>query len=282
MYVRSDWAAGTEAGEPRLVGTIHAGRNEVTVARGGSFWRGLRGVVALGIEHIATGTDHLMFLFALVLVAPVASAGVRWSVRRGTRDALVALARVASAFTVGHSATLALGALGSMTLPSALVEAGIAASILLTSIHALRPLFPRREALVAGAFGLIHGLAFATTLAGRDLGRAQTAWTLLGFNVGIELAQLGLLALVVPWLLILARTRAYHPFRIGAAFVTSVFAAGWFLERTAGLPNPAARPLVWIEAHPLSLLVLLAAGALAARVTERASEPVAPFSASSR
>lgn len=91
---------------------------------------------------------------------------------------------------------------------------------------------------------------------------------MLGFNTGIELAQLGLLFLVVPWLLILARTRVYAAFRVAGAGVTAVLALGWLLERTLGLPNPSARPLAWLEAHSLHLLVALA-GAMCARLVDR-------------
>lgn len=225
--------------------------------------------MALGSEHIATGTDHLLFLFALVLVTPVAVRAGRWGARRGIRETAWSVARVVSAFTIGHSATLALGAYGWVNLAPALVEAAIAGSVLLTAAHALRPLFARHEDVVAASFGLIHGLAFASTLAGRDLGRTQALWTLLGFNAGIELAQLGLLCLVLPWLLLLARTRAYHTFRVAAGSVIAVFAPGWLLERSVALPNPTARPLAWLEAHPLALLIALAAGSLLARAVDR-------------
>ncbi|HEX4341025.1 MAG TPA: HupE/UreJ family protein [Polyangiaceae bacterium] len=279
VYVRTDWAAGVSSGDPQLVGVIHAGRNDVTVVRHGGFWNGFRSVVTLGMEHIATGSDHLMFLFALVLVAPFVAVGGRWRIRRGTRDTILTLARVVSAFTIGHSVTLALGAFGVVALPTDLIEASIAASILVTAVHAMRPLFPGREALIAGSFGLVHGLAFASTLAGRDLGRAQAAWTLLGFNTGIELGQLGLLFLVVPWLLVLARTRAYDAFRFAGGAMASVFATGWLLERTVNLPNPTTPLVAWMEAHPFHLLVALAAGALVARAVDR--EPVVSPSPSS-
>jgi hypothetical protein len=269
MYVRSDWSAGALNNQPHLVGTIHAGRNDVTVTRAGSFFRGFRSIVTLGMEHIASGTDHLIFLFTLVLVAPIAAVSGRWAAQRSTRDTLLALARVVSAFTLGHSLTLALGALGGVTLPTTPVEAGIALSILVTALHALRPMFPRREALIACAFGLVHGLAFASSLAGRDLGRAQAMWTLLGFNLGIELAQLALLALVLPWLLMLARSRAYTGFRIAGASVSAVLALAWLVERTTGLPNPTARPVAWLEAHPIFVLIALASCALGARVADR-------------
>lgn len=222
-------------------------------------------MIALGMRHIASGSDHLLFLFALVLVAPVAARAGRWRTPQTQRATLQALARVVTAFTLGHSATLALGALGGVTLPSSLVEAAIAVSIAITAAHAARPLFPRHEALVAGAFGLVHGVAFASTLAGRDLGRVQELWTLLGFNLGIELAQLGLLALVVPWLLLLARTCAYAPFRICSASVCAMLAAGWLIERTTSWPNPAAALLATLEKHPLASLCALASSAALAQ-----------------
>ncbi|MEW5852790.1 MAG: HupE/UreJ family protein [Myxococcota bacterium] len=276
VYVRSDWSTGQVTGPVQLVGTVHAGRKDVTVTRSGSLWRAFGGTVSLGAEHIRTGTDHVLFLFALVLVAPVAASARRWRGRRRTRDALMALCRVVSAFTVGHSATLALGALGVTVLPSVLVEACVAGTILISAAHALRPIFPRREAFLAGAFGLIHGLAFASAISERDLGWAQTVWTLLGFNVGIELAQLGLLALATPWLLLLARTRAYDGFRIVGAAATMVLSVGWLIERTTSLSNPTAPAVAWLEDNPVMLLVAVAAYTLLALAAERWNGGLSP------
>ncbi|HEX4407053.1 MAG TPA: HupE/UreJ family protein, partial [Polyangia bacterium] len=269
IFLRSDWAGGVGAeGAPRLLGTVRAWNHDVVIRRDGSFWRGLGGAVALGADHIATGTDHLMFLLALMLAAPLVAARGRWVGARASRDTLGALARVVSAFTLGHSATLALGALGWVRGPAALVEPAIALSILVTALHAVRPIFPRRETWLAAAFGLIHGLAFARTLGGHDLGRAQIVWTLLGFNTGIELAQVVLLLLVVPWVLLLARTRTYAPVRCAAALAAATAATGWLLERTTSLPNPTARPIAWLEAHPLPVLAAFAATAIVARAAE--------------
>lgn len=269
VYVRSDWASGhTQAGE-RLAGTIHAGHNQLAIERTGSFWRGLHSVVSLGMEHIATGSDHLMFLFALVLAAPVAAESGSWSRRRTLRDAGVGIAGTVTAFTLGHSLTLALGAFSWVSLPSTWVELAIAGSVLVTAVHALRPIFPGRELLLTAAFGLVHGLAFAGTLLGRDVGRSQALWTLLGFNTGIELAQLGLLFCVVPWILLLARTRAYAGFRVLGASCAALLALGWLFERATGAASPTSVPLAWLEAHPLQLLAALALGTLLARLYER-------------
>jgi hypothetical protein len=172
VYVRSDWARGELARTPRLAGVIHAGQTTLTLPRTGNFWRGLLGAMELGASHISTGTDHLMFLLALALVASVTARNGRWREHKGVLSSAFALGKVVSAFSIGHSITLALGALGAVKVAGAPIEVAIAASLLLTAAHALRPLFPEREALVAAAFGLIHGLAFAQALAERELSRA--------------------------------------------------------------------------------------------------------------
>lgn len=269
VFVRSDWTE--RRATSRLVGTMQAGRSVVTISRGGSLWQGVRRVAELGADHIATGTDHLLFLFALVLVAPLAVVERRWVPRPSTLDVLRQLLRVVTAFTLGHSLTLALGAIDGLSLPGEPVEVAIALSVLVAACNAWRPVFAGREALLALGFGLVHGLAFATSIAEQCLGTTQTLWTLLAFNLGIELAQLALLLLVVPWLLLLARTPAYAPLRKGGAALTACFAVGWLLERTGISENPTAGVVAWLEQHPLPLLVTLAFGAVLARTRQSGS-----------
>ena len=121
-------------------------------------------------------------------------------------------------------------------MPQQLVEALIAVSILVAAIHAIRPIFPGREALVAAGFGLVHGLAFSETLASLDLTGGELVLSLLVFNLGIEIMQLAVVVLVLPPL---ARSRAYRRLRTGAAVLTAVAATGWLLARI-GIDNPIA------------------------------------------
>jgi hypothetical protein len=269
VYVRRDWALGITSDEPRLAGALHFATKDIVLVRAGNFWRGLRGVVRLGMEHIATGTDHLLFLFMLILATPMVAERGRWGARRDVRSSLGAILRVVTAFTIGHSITLSLAALGFFEVPSAVVESAVALSILATAVHALRPWFPRGEALLAGAFGLVHGLAFASTLAGTGIGLAQLAWTLVGFNLGIELAQIVGLALVVPWVLVLATTSIFTPFRKVAALAGATLATAWFAERAFQVPNPTTDWTAVLERHPLVDLVVLAVFAIAARLFAR-------------
>jgi hypothetical protein len=214
---------------------------------------GFAGAFHLGLRHIAEGTDHLLFLIALLLPSPLLACGSRWGPPATVRRSLVQILRIMTAFTLGHSFTLALAAFGFLTLPSRPVEVLIAVSILLSAIHAFRPLLPGREAAVAAFFGLIHGLAFASALS--DLG--FSGWyrlvSLLGFNLGIETMQLIVVVAILPSLLLLSRTPAYSLMRIGGAFFAGVASTGCIIERTADvhsvvgvMVNGAAHYAIWI------------------------------------
>ncbi len=223
-------------------------------------WGGFPSMFRLGIRHIAEGTDHLLFLLALLLPAPLLVAGSRWAGFAGVRLSVLRILKVVTAFTVGHSITLALAAFGLVHLPSRPVEVLIAFSILVSAAHALRPLFPGREAIVAALFGLLHGLAFAATLQLLGLSWQARAVSILGFNLGIETMQLIVVCAAMPSLVLLSRTPAYSFVRIGGALFAMAASAGWIAERLLQVHNPldpmvdsAARHAVWIA----SILFLL-------------------------
>ena len=264
IYVRRDFSTGMASDSPRLVGTVHASQKNVLVQRDGSFLRGLGAVAAMGMSHITTGTDHVLFLLMLVLPAPLLVSGGRFGPTRSVRSTLAHLAGTVTAFTVGHSVTLAAQTLGAVNVPGAIVEPAIALSILVTALHALRPIAPRAEVLLAGGFGLLHGLAFATALTRGDLRGTDGVLTLLGFNVGIEAGQLLMLARVVPWVLLLAQTSWYKSFRVSSAILGMSLALGWGFERLTGRANPLSPLVALLERHPWTLLAVLAALALLA------------------
>jgi hypothetical protein len=124
-------------------------------------------------------------------------------------------------------------------VPSQPVEVLIAVSILVSATHALRPLFPGKEAGISAFFGLIHGLAFGATLSALGLGRWERVAGILAFNLGIETMQLIVVAAVMPVLILMSRTRAYSVCRVGGALVAGVASVGWIAERLFHLPNLA-------------------------------------------
>jgi hypothetical protein len=234
--------------------TQSVGGSDAASLKGWPILRGLRGRVGfasifrLGMRHIAEGTDHLLFLLALLLPAPLMVIGARWAGFADVRSSLLRILGIVTAFTIGHSLTLASAAWGLIRVPSRPIEALIAFSILISAIHAFRPIFPGREARIAAFFGLIHGLAFAATLEKLGLGRWERAGGLLAFNLGIETMQLIVVSTILPSLILLSRTRAYPFLRIGGAVFAGSASLGWIGERLFDLHN-SVDAVVAVVAH---------------------------------
>ena len=217
----------------------------------------------LGMHHIAEGTDHLLFLLVLLLPAPLMVTGARWGSPAGIRQSLLRIACIVTAFTIGHSTTLSLAAFGFVLVPERPVEVSIAVSILVSALHAFRPLFPGREAWIATFFGLIHGLAFAATLDRLGLGRWERLAGIFAFNLGIETMQIIVIAVTLPSLMILCRTRAYSGLRIGGAMFAGTASLGWVLERLLNIQTPVnaivnalARRALWLALTMLLISVV--------------------------
>lgn len=269
VSVRQDWERGQLADEqPAQVGTISLDivNNRILPLEvrleSGSTWAGFASMVKLGTQHIAEGTDHLLFLLVLLLPAPLLVVNGRWSRFGGTGYSVRRLLLIVTAFTIGHSITLLFGSLGWVRLPSQPIEILIAVSILISAIHAVRPLFPGREAWIAAGFGLIHGLAFASTLANLKLDTGPMALSILGFNLGIELMQLFIIGLTIPWLILLSHTPAYPYVRVIGALLAGTAAIAWIVERTTDQSNVVTRLLESERTKAIWLLTALAILAL--------------------
>lgn len=183
-----------------------------------TFW----GFLKLGVEHIWTGYDHLLFLFALLVVC------------RSFRS----IVTIVSCFTLAHSLTLALATLEWVNLPARLVEPAIAASILYVGLENLwrRGEEPRGRWALTFAFGLIHGFGFASVLRDLGVGRASGSGLglpLLSFNLGVELGQVVIAAAAMPLIWFLRRRDGFV--RRGVPLLSALVAlAGlyWLLRRT--------------------------------------------------
>jgi hypothetical protein len=177
---------------------------------------GLVGFVRLGVEHILTGYDHLLFLFALLI-----GASNFWRVLG-----------IASMFTVAHSITLSMAVLGLVNAPAAVVEPLIALSIIWVAIeNMLGEGRVWHRLAIAFVFGLVHGLGFADALLPLSLAGWSLVRALAGFNLGVELGQAIAICLVLPLMLLIGRlARGGWVYRY-ASLAVAAAGAYWLVER---------------------------------------------------
>lgn len=189
-----------------------------------------------GIWHIWIGFDHILFLLALLLPAVLVHEAGRWRGVTRFGEALREVLWVVTAFTIAHSITLTLAAMGLVALPSRLVESAIAVSVVLAAANNLKPLVEGRRWMVAFGFGLIHGFGFASVLAELGLPQETLVLSLLGFNLGVEVGQLAIVAAFLPLAYALRATGFYRRgVFIGGSLLTLAIALVWLIERAFDL-----------------------------------------------
>jgi len=183
----------------------------------GSMWKGFIALIKLGMWHIYIGLDHILFILALVLPAVVRrrnepgelASVATWQPVDSFKDAFLYILKIVTLFTIAHSITLSLASLGVITVSSRIVESIIAFSIALAAFHNIRPLTNRGESFIAFAFGLFHGLGFASVLGEKGLGGEYMLPSLLGFNIGVEIGQVLIICAMFPILFLLRKTSFY-------------------------------------------------------------------------
>jgi HupE / UreJ protein len=199
-----------------------------------SRWRMLASFIRQGTHHIWIGYDHVAFLVLLLLPAALRSRQGTWEGAPSWRSVTLRTLGIVTAFTIAHSITLSLAVLGIAVPPERPIEIAIAASVVLAGLANLVPRLAERAAWIAFAFGLIHGFGFANVLRELGLTSDTLAVSLAGFNVGVELGQLAIVAVLLP-LLYRVRDAAFYRRRFvpAASIATALLALGWLLERTA-------------------------------------------------
>lgn len=220
-----------DAGTPYVVS---AGRRALTLGERAAP-PSVTALLTSGVEHIVTGFDHVLFLLALisplVLGARRAPTGDEPSLAQLSRDVV----KVVTAFTLAHSLTLGLAALGIVRASAAVIEPAIAASVALAAIENVYPLFGGRRFGIAFALGLLHGFGFASVLSDLGLSGSGLVRALVGFNLGVELGQVALVAACLPLGLLLRRLSMQRLLVLrGGSLAILAVSIAWFVERVRG------------------------------------------------
>jgi hypothetical protein len=189
-----------------------------------------------GVWHIWTGLDHMLFLTALLLPAPLLRLGGAWQPRNALWPTAREVVKVVTSFTLAHTLTLCLSFFGVLVPPARWVESGIALSVFAAAWNNLQPFLPGRAWTMALTFGLVHGLGFAGALKNLSLPRHAQGLALGAFNLGVELGQLALVVVLLPLLHLTSRRRWYPRLVMGVGSLAIAWMAMiWFFERGFGI-----------------------------------------------
>ncbi len=194
-----------------------------------SRWTQFADYVKHGVWHIWIGFDHILFLLSLLLPAVLLLKGSQQE--QTFRAAFIDVLKVVTAFTLAHSITLTLASMQVIALPSRWVESAIAASVVVAALNNIFPLFRGHRPHAAFAFGLLHGFGFASVLADLGLPQGALALSLAGFNIGVELGQLAIVAVFLPLAFLARKTWFYKQLMTTGSALIAVVAALWLFER---------------------------------------------------
>jgi hypothetical protein len=203
------------------------------------------GFVREGVHHILIGYDHILFLLSLLLPSVWIRGRerdprsgferTRWRPATDLRAALANVLKVVTAFTVAHSITLALCVFNLVDPPTRWVESIIAASVVLAALNNIWPLVSEARWKLTFVFGLVHGFGFASALKDAGLAHGALVAPLVGFNVGVEIGQLCIVALVLPLAWSLRGTRTYRGAFAGGSLAIATVAGLWLVQRAFDL-----------------------------------------------
>jgi len=195
-----------------------------------------RDMVLQGVWHIWIGIDHILFLLALMLPTVLARTREGWQPVETFFRAFLNLLKIVTVFTVAHSITLVLAALDVITLPSRLVESIIALSIILVAVNNIFGKVREGSLLIILVLGLFHGMGFASVMGNLPFRMVDLLRVVIGFNIGVELGQVAIVAVIFPLLFVMRRSPMYQPLMLrGASVVLALIAGWWFVQRSLGL-----------------------------------------------
>jgi HupE / UreJ protein len=225
----------TDAQAQALVFGNESGEQQLALKPPGP-WETLRQYIIDGVWHIWIGYDHILFLLALLLPAVLIRRDGQWAPAPGIGGAAKEVLKVVTAFTLAHSITLSLAVLGVISLPSRIVESAIAASVIFAALSNLRGAVELKRWVMAFVFGLIHGFGFASVLVDLGLPTNALVLALVGFNVGVEIGQLAIVAVFLPLAFWLRRTRFYQVAVLkGGSLIVALLATWWLVQRAFAL-----------------------------------------------
>ncbi|MBU2945683.1 HupE/UreJ family protein [Zobellia uliginosa] len=250
-----NWKAGLINNEHIVALYLSEGeRNGTFSIKETSLWKGFVAMVQQGIWHIWIGMDHILFLVALILPSVVRRRKKNqvtggfvekskyslwgWEPVKKFRPAFMYILKIVTFFTIAHTITLSLASLEIINLPSRVVESIIAFSVGLAAYHNIRPIFKGEDWVIAFVFGLFHGFGFASVLGDLGFRGEYLSLSLVGFNVGVEIGQVVIIAAIFPILYFIRNNRLYPKLMVWLSVLLIIISSYWLIERAFDIDLP--------------------------------------------
>jgi HupE / UreJ protein len=282
LLIGNDWQGGVVENGHKVRAAFNADSRTQRIDLGEAGWyKNFAASAKLGVNHIRTGPDHILFVLVLLLPSVLVFTAGRWRPTDTFGSSLWRVLKVVSMFTVAHSITFTLAGLDILPLPPPrVVESIIAISIAAAALHNIKPIAPNREWMIAFSFGLFHGMGFASLVEKLDVPRSTQLLSLLGRNVGIEIGQSAVVLMFFPGLFLLRRTRYFRAFFVALSILFAVASVGWMIERVFTTDLSVSRIIEPIVRYP-GILLYAAAFTLASaaiHLVERRGGRLVPLS----
>jgi hydrogenase/urease accessory protein HupE len=247
LVVENNWETGTINNESVISLVFEPTRTtQILDLSSSTTFNGILGMVRSGMHHIWIGADHILFLIALLLPAVLVRKERSWLPVQSFRPALIYVLKIVSLFTLAHTITLSAATVSGVPLSSRLVESIIAISIAVAALDILYPIFHRRIWWVVFVFGLFHGFGFASVLSDLGIPSEYMGYSLLAFNVGVELGQLAIVCAVFPLLYFMRASWFYNKavLQLGSVALIAI-SLYWFIERGFLIDLPIDENFWW-------------------------------------
>ena len=232
VLIEQNWRTGTFANESNASLIVaDAGQTQTLILPSGSLIQGFWGLLKISVGHLLKGADHFLFLAALLLPSVLRRDKQPWQPVGSLKTPFLYALKLVTVFTLVHTVGLGLATLQGVSAPPRLVESVTAAAIGLASVEIFAPVFKGWIVLIAAVFGLFHGFGIAEEVIKSGALSLYPIFSLFSFNLGIELGQIGIVAVMVS-LLYLVRKQWFYPRYVmqTGGVLLGAMSLYWFIE----------------------------------------------------
>ncbi|GEM_PF-4760293 len=259
VFVKTDWDSGVSRYNPEAIGIIYSASNQIKIFREQqSIWRGFLGVFRVGLIHVRDGFDHILFVLMLILPTPLLFSTTHRARYNGIKKSSFHLFGLIGINALSHLLALLCACVGWLRLPVWIGEVLISSTIIISAVHIFWPIMTNKEWILAGAFGVFHGLTFFDIILDYGLSAGRLVIGVLGLNSGVLVMQLLVVLCMAPWFFIAAESVYYNILKYTLSIVGIAIAGFWIHQIVSGEPSSLVAAFTSLIGRPVGVIAFMA------------------------